>query len=969
MAVHHPLTYDGRQIDCISLLLEEKPGTLRFGGARMALLDIEAGFWGLRRQMEALVGRRFTDAVLQQAGANGGASFACSFVGQAEDDGGQALRDCIAAYQAAGFGRFDVLELQWPIGHVLVRGRDAFEAWMARQHRLDNGSPTCSYSAGVLVGFVNVLAGRHDIVCVERACQGKGDEVCLFELLPADEAGDIPVVTFAPDPALGRQLNLLEIIFDRMPMGIAILDRDLRIRRFNPTWAGFVARYTDTAASKAVPGVCFLDLVPGSEAGVMSVFRQVLAGETVQQESFCLKVEGIVSYWDAVLTPLFEGGEVASILHVSVDATDRVMVETLRLREERLSLVMQGTNDGIWDWDLCTNVVYYSPRWKSMLGYAEDEVENLYGSWHRLVHPYDLDRALSTIQAYLAGDAPAFELEHRLRHRDGNYRWILARGTLVRDSDGRPVRMVGSHTDITDRRLAEDAQRESENHLFSLLETATDFAVYRLAVDRQNPYHAKVVLVSPSITQIVGISDPYRFESWFEDLHPDDRERIIAANERALQLRQRYDQVARFYNRAQERWVWVHTVSAPVFDDQGSLTHYNGLVIDVTEQKQAEEALKRAHDELEMRVERRTVELGQEITRRAQVEDALRASEAKYRDLVENANSVILQMDTEGNITFFNRFAQEFFGYTEEEILGRNVVGTIVPATDTAGVDLAARLQDVSQHPERYYSSENENVRKDGEQVWMAWTNRAIHDHEGHLSGILCIGIDRTEQKRAEEALERRVSEQAIAAERNRLARDLHDAVSQTLFSTSLIAEVLPRLWERNPEEGWRRLEEVRQLTRGALAEMRTLLLELRPAALVEADLGDLLRQLGEATAGRARVQVEVEVEGTCAPCADVKVALYRIAQEALNNVAKHASANRAFVSLRCEENRVALSVCDDGRGFDILGVPSDRFGLSNMRERAEAIGALLAVQSGIGKGTQVRVIWMPDPGKEEVDE
>jgi PAS domain S-box-containing protein len=958
-------------------LFEEKPGMLCFGGARMALLDIEAGFWGLRRQMEALVGRRLTDVVLQQAGANGGASFARSFVGEAGDDGGQALRDCIAAYQAAGFGRFDVLELQWPIGHVLVRGRDAFEAWVARQHGLEDSSPTCSYSAGVLVGFVNVLAGRHDIVCVERACQGKEDEVCLFELLPADEAGDIPVVTFAPDPALGRQLNLLETIFDRMPMGIAILDGDLRVRRFNPTWAGFVARYTSRAVSKAVPGVCFLDLVPGSEAEVMSVFRQVLAGETVQQESFCLKVEGIVSYWDAVLTPLFEGGEVAGILHVSVDATDRVlaqqqleeMVETLRQREERLSLVMQGTNDGIWDWDLCTNEVYYSPRWKSMLGYAEDEVEDRYDSWHRLVHPDDLDRALARIQAYLAGDVSAFELEHRLRHRDGSYRWILARGTLVRDSDGRPVRMVGSHTDITDLKLAEDAQRESENHLCSLLENATDFAVYRLAVDRQNPYHAKVVLVSPSIIHIVGISDPYRFESWFEDLHPDDRERIVAANERALQLRQRYDQVARFYNRAQGRWVWVHTVSTPVFDDQGNLTHYNGLVIDVTEQKQAEEALKRAHDELEMRVEQRTVELGQEIARRGQVEDALRASEAKYRDLVENANSVILQMDIQGNITFFNRFAQEFFGYTEEEILGCNVVGTIVPAVDAGGFDLAAKLRDVAQRPERYYSSENENVRKDGERVWVAWTNRAIYDREGHFSGILCIGIDRTEQKRAEEALERRVSEQAIAAERNRLARDLHDAVSQTLFSTSLIAEVLPRLWERNLEEGRRRLEEVRQLTRGALAEMRTLLLELRPAALVEADLVDLLRQLGEATAGRAQVRVEIEVEGPCPLCADVKVALYRIAQEALNNIAKHASANHALVSLRCEKNKVTLRVCDDGRGFDVCSVPSDRFGLSNMRERAEAIGAVLAVQSEIGKGTQVKAIWIPDRGEEESDE
>ena len=102
----------------------------------------------------------------------------------------------------------------------------------------------------------------------------------------------------------------------------------------------------------------------------------------------------------------------------------------------------------------------------------------------------------------------------------------------------------------------------------------------------------------------------------------------------------------------------------------------------------------------------------------------------------------------------------------------------------------------------------------------------------------------------------------ATVEERQRLARELHDAVTQTLFSSSLIADVLPRIWERNPEEGRRRLEELRQLTRGALAEMRTLLLELRPSALVEVELGDLLRQLSEAFTGRSRIPVQLEIEG-----------------------------------------------------------------------------------------------------------
>ena len=216
--------------------------------------------------------------------------------------------------------------------------------------------------------------------------------------------------------------------------------------------------------------------------------------------------------------------------------------------------------------------------------------------------------------------------------------------------------------------------------------------------------------------------------------------------------------------------------------------------------------------------------------------------------------------------------------------------------------------------------------------------------------------------------LYQRAEETAAMTERNRLARDLHDAVTQTLFSASMIADVLPRLWERNPEEGRRRLEELRQLTRGALAEMRTLLVELRPAALEEAPLEDLLRQLTEAITGRARLPVTLEIEGRCALPTDVKVGFYRIAQEALNNIFKHAAAQRASVSLRCTAHdhglgAAELRIADDGRGFDPATVGANHLGLSIMRERAEAIGAHLTLSSAAGKGTEVIVTWAASQG------
>jgi PAS domain S-box-containing protein len=206
--------------------------------------------------------------------------------------------------------------------------------------------------------------------------------------------------------------------------------------------------------------------------------------------------------------------------------------------------------------------------------------------------------------------------------------------------------------------------------------------------------------------------------------------------------------------------------------------------------------------------------------------------------------------------------------------------------------------------------------------------------------------------------LRAQIEHSAVAAERSRIARDLHDAVTQTLFSASIIAGVLPTIWQRNEAEGRKRLEELRELTRGALAEMRTLLLELRPAKLVEVDLADLLRQLAEATSGRARVPVTVQVEGVAEISADVKVAFYRVAQEALNNIAKHAQASQAQIQLHCTPDRVNLTVSDDGVGFVFERITPQHLGLGIMRERADDIGATLSVSSQPQQGTTIEFCW-----------
>ncbi len=133
-------------------------------------------------------------------------------------------------------------------------------------------------------------------------------------------------------------------------------------------------------------------------------------------------------------------------------------------------------------------------------------------------------------------------------------------------------------------------------------------------------------------------------------------------------------------------------------------------------------------------------------------EEQLRKSEVKYRELVQNANSIILRLDSEGRVTFFNEFAQSFFGYSEGDILGRSVVGTILPEVDSSGRDLGEMIRDICCNPDGYAVNSNENMRRNGERVWVTWTNKPILDGEGRPMGLLCIGNDITRWRHEEEA-------------------------------------------------------------------------------------------------------------------------------------------------------------------------------------------------------------------------
>ena len=702
----------------IDFLSIDSPGVLRFGGARMALLDIEAGFWGLRHQIETLVGQHLTDQVLQQAGANGGASFAASFIGEvSEAEGEQVLRDAITAYQAAGFGRFEVEAMEWPIGRIIIRGRDILEAWAAQKHDQVSERSVCAYSAGVLVGFVNVLGGRRDVVCIERTCQAQGAEACIFELLPAEDARDTPVVAIAPDPSLGHQFNLLELLFDRMPMGIAVFDRDYYLRRYNPTWADFAERYGPPSASRVVPGVFYFDLLPGSEPTVMPLFERVLAGETIRQEATRLESGGIVTYWDMVLAPLFSNSEVIGILNVTVDATERKK--------------------------------------------AEEALQSAYRTLKQRLA--DRTKELTALNTIAATVSRPLDLQEILR--------IALRKTL-------------------------------------------------------------------EVTKI---------EAGGVYLYQEVEERLtIAAHE---------------------------GIGQKFVDEINNLKvgeGFSGIVFETCEP----------------------------IIVKDLAEDP-RLTREPVRDVGFKSLAVVPLVSRQKVLGTIFIIARDYRVFSPEDI------------------DLLTSI---------------------GNQIGIAVEISRLYEQSQSA---------------------------AVFEERQRLARELHDAVTQTLFAASLTAEALPRIWEKDPDTGRQRLDKLRNLTQGALAEMRTLLLELRPATLIETDMGDLLHQLAESTTGRVGVQFEVEMSGECHLRPENKIALYRIAQEALNNIAKHAEASHVTIGLFCEAEECRLVVGDDGRGFDPLQASHQKMGLGIMHERANAIGAEICIESQVGQGTQVSVVCHAVEGNE----
>lgn len=306
---------------------------------------------------------------------------------------------------------------------------------------------------------------------------------------------------------------------------------------------------------------------------------------------------GRVSELEDYTTRVPEGGkdEVGLLTRTFNQMLRQIQERDQRLREsqERFEIAVMGSSDGLWDWNLVTNSIYLSPRWKAMLGYTDAELQNNLESIKSLLHPEEKQEVIERVQAYLAGSGGAFEIEFRAQHKDGLYRWILSRGVALRDARHKPIRFAGSHTDITERKRAEEEIRQSRRKFQSLVNSINGI------VWEADPVTLMPLFISEQVEEILGFSPERCLDDhaiWSQLIHPEDSAARIKTHQEGVAGGKPYQLEYRAIA-ADRRVVWIRE-SVSVERENNRPVRLRAVALDITEQKIAEEQIARMQREL-----------------------------------------------------------------------------------------------------------------------------------------------------------------------------------------------------------------------------------------------------------------------------------------------------------------------------------------------------------------------------------
>ena len=393
--------------------------------------------------------------------------------------------------------------------------------------------------------------------------------------------------------------------------------------------------------------------------------------------------------------------------------------ESIRAGEVRTQLLIQAANVGLWDWDLLSNQVYFSPEWKMQLGYAAHELTNRYEEWDSRLHPSDRDSALTAVREFRAGVRPTYDVEFRLRHRDGSWRWICARADFQRDAAGRAVRIMGCHLDITDRKNADAARIEASERLEKIASRVPG-VVYQFRMRPDGTF------CFPYASE--GLRNLYRIgpAEVREDIsklcvhhHPDDRKALLASIEKSKSDLSPWSHEFRLkFPDGTLRWLLGNAI--PEREEDGS-TLWHGYMADITDRKIADAALQE--------------------------------SESRWQFALEGGRDGVWDWKVPDDTVFYSKHWKEIIGFAEDEVeTGFYEWKSRLHADDLEQVmaDLRAHLDGTTQ----LYNNEHRIKCKDGSWKWIHDRGLVIsRDDNGQPLRMIGTYSDISEQKRAEAAL------------------------------------------------------------------------------------------------------------------------------------------------------------------------------------------------------------------------
>lgn len=604
-------------------------------------------------------------------------------------------------------------------------------------------------------------------------------------------------------------------------------------------------------------------------------------------------------------------------------------------------------------------IVHLHPPPETSMGYTLQEILALGNSaFLQLMHPEDAATHLDYLaQVATLKDNEVLIGQARFKKKNGDWVWFQTRNTVfARSADGLPRQILGLGQDITPQKLAEEAQRQSEERYRTALTMISDFATsVQIEADGSQ---TREWIADSSLLMFGYSAEEMHTKTLGSLIHPEDQPQAQADWAKNLNGQNTVGEYRVVTKSGDVLWSRIYRL--PEWDAQRNrVVRIYGLLQDITERKRIELA------ERDQRLMAEALRDNAEaLSNPAHFEEALERVLTNIRRVIphDGADMVMIE-DDEGRVAQ----TKDYTAHPLEKSLMnfRFKLRGISSYQHMISTGQPLIIADVASYAPWVSLPQTSWIRScvgfpislEGQVVAFVNLNSLTpHFFDTGVIERLKPFLHQITIALQNARAHQQAQELAALNERQRLSRDLHDSLSQTLFALRLTAETLPRVTQGIPDDVAALLKEIQALTQQAYAEMRSLLLEVRPKALDETPIQALLEQLVETFSTRSPVRMIKHIDAALELDTETKIAFYRIAQEALNNVLKHAAASEVSVRLSREGEQVRLSVRDNGQGFT-SEQNANHYGLKIMRERAEAVGARLDMVSVPGEGTHITLI------------